>query len=124
MQPNFAFEVEPDRNLVRIWLGGFFSPLDVAAFVKERDRAHQRLRCSPNQHVTLVDIRAMAIQPQESVAAFQQMLSNPAVTSRKLAFVITRSLARMQIKRAAASRDAAYFESVEDAERWLLGDDA
>ena len=123
MKPNFAFEVEPDRNLVRIWLGGFFSPTDVAAFVKERDRAHQRLRCGPNQHVTLVDIREMAIQPQESVAAFQQMLSNPAVTSRKLAFVITRSLARMQIKRAAASRDAAYFESVEDAERWLLSDD-
>lgn len=123
MKPNFAFEVEPDRNLVRIWLGGFFSPVDVAAFVKERDRAHQRLRCGPNQHVTLVDIREMAIQPQESVAAFQQMLSNPAVISRKLAFVITRSLARMQIKRAAASRDAAYFESVEDAERWLLSDD-
>lgn len=57
------------------------------------------------------------------MAAFQQVLSNPAVTSRKLAFVMTRSLARMQIKRAAASRDAAYFERVEDAERWLFSDD-
>lgn len=124
MIANFTFEVEPGRNLVRIWLGGFFSPADVAGFVTERDRAHQRLRCGPYEHVTLVDIRDMAIQSQDSVAAFQQMLSNPAVTSRRLAFVITRSLARMQIKRAAASRDAAYFESVEDAERWLLCEDA
>ena len=123
MQPNFSFKVEPDRNLVRIWLGGFFSPADVDAFVKERDRAHQRLSCGPNQHVTLVDIREMAIQPQESVAAFQQMLSNPTVASRRLAFIITRSLARMQLKRAAGSRDAAYFEIVEDAERWLFSND-
>lgn len=120
MQPNFAFDVEPDRNLVRIWLSGFFNPADVATFVKERDRAHQRLRCGPNEHVTLVDIREMAIQSQDSVTAFEQVLSNPAVKSRRLAFIITRSLSRMQIKRAAASRDAAYFENMEDAERWLF----
>ncbi|PXA98323.1 hypothetical protein DMC47_09100 [Nostoc sp. 3335mG] len=62
----------------------------------------------------------MAIQSQESVGAFQAMLSNPATTSRKLAFVITRSLARMQIKRAAASRNAAYFETVDEAEHWVF----
>ena len=123
MQPNFAFEVEPERNLVRVWLGGFFSPTDAAAFVKERDRVHQHLRCGPNEHITLVDIREMAIQPQESVSAFQKILSNPATKSRKLAFVTARSLARMQIKRAAASRDAAYFETVENAERWLFSNE-
>lgn len=88
MQSNFAFDVEPDRNLVRIWLGGFFSPADVAGFANERDRAHQRLRCGPNEHVTLVDIREMAIQPQDSVAAFRQMLSNPAMISHRLAFIV------------------------------------
>ena len=122
MQPNFAFDVEPDRNLVRIWLSGFFSPADVAAFVEERDRAHQCLRCGPNKHVTLVDIREMAIQSQDSVAAFEQVLSNPAVKSFRLAFIIARSLSRMQIKRAAASRKAGYFENIEDAEHWLFNE--
>lgn len=123
MEPDFSFDVDPDRSLVRIWLSGFFSPANVAEFVKERDRAHRRLKCGPNEHVTLVDIREMAIQPQDSVAAFQQMLSSPAAASRRLAFVITRSLARRQIKRAASSRHAAYFESAEEAESWLFGND-
>lgn len=109
MQPNFSIKVELDRNLVRIWLGGFFGPDDVTEFVKARDRAHQQLRCGANEHITLVDIRDMAIQPQETVAAFRQALSNPAMASRRLAFVTARSLSQMQIKRAASSRDAAYF---------------
>lgn len=120
MKPNFSIKVELDRNLVRIWLSGFFGPDDVAEFVKERDRVHQRLKCGANEHITLVDIREMAIQPQETVAAFQQTLSDPTMASRKLAFVTARSLSQMQIKRAASLRDAAYFDSVKDAEKWLF----
>lgn len=124
MEPKYTFEVDHGRNLMRIWLGGFFSPADVAEFVQERNRAHRRLRCALNDHLALVDMREMAVQSQDSVAAFQLVLSDPTFTARKLAFVITRSLARMQLRRTAASRDAAYFENVEEAERWLLRDDA
>lgn len=114
-----SFDVEPERDLVRIALAGFFTPDDVACFVGARDAAHRRLRCAANAHSTLVDMRAMEIQAQETVAAFQQVLSDPRTRSRRLAFVVARSLARMQIRRAADARDAAYFTTIEEAEAWL-----
>ncbi|MFK3890658.1 hypothetical protein [Sphingomonas sp. NPDC079357] len=116
-----SFDVDPQRDLVRITLAGFFSPDDVARFVAARDAAHQQLRCAPNAHATLVDMRAMQIQSQETVAAFQQVLADPRYTSRRLSFVVARSLARLQIKRAASEREAAYFTTVEEAEAWVTG---
>ncbi|WP_294196958.1 hypothetical protein [uncultured Sphingomonas sp.] len=117
--PRMSFDVEPQRNLVRITLAGFFTPDDVARFVAARDEAHRRLTCAPHGHVTLVDMRTMQIQSQETVAAFQRVLANPDATSRRLAFVVARSLARLQIKRAASERDAAYFTTLEEAEAWV-----
>lgn len=123
MAASFHIDVDPARDLVRIRLGGFFEPAHVKAFVEARDFAYKRLRCGRNAHVTMVDMREMQIQPQQSVAAFQQMIADPATASRRLAFVLSRTLARMQIQRAAADRTAAYFDSEEEAERWLFADD-
>ncbi len=120
MNPRMSFDVDPARDLVRITLTGFFSPDDVDRFVAARDAAHRQLRCAPNAHVTIVDMRAMQIQAQETVAAFQQVLSDPRMVSRRLAFVVARSLSRLQIKRAAAERAAEYFTSLEEAECWVL----
>lgn len=119
MMPRMSFDVEPERDLVRITLAGFFTPADVDRFVAARDAAHAQLRSAPNAHVTLVDMRAMQIQSQETVAAFQRVLTDPRAVSRRLAFVVARSLARLQIKRAAAEREAAYFTTIEDAEAWV-----
>ena len=44
MTPQMSFDVEPQRDLVRITLAGFFTPDDVARFVAGRDAAHRRLR--------------------------------------------------------------------------------
>lgn len=119
MTPRMSFDVDPSRDLVRITLAGFFTPDDVARFVTARDAAHRQLRCGPNEHATLVDMRAMQIQSQETVTAFQQVLGDPREASRRLAFVVARSLARLQIKRAASERQAAYFTTVEEAELWV-----
>ena len=121
MTPRMSFDVDPQRDLVRITLAGFFAPDDVARFVAARDAAHQQLRCGPNAHATLVDMRAMQIQSQETVTAFQQLLGDPRQASRRLAFVVARSLARLQIRRAASERQAAYFTTVEEAEAWVTG---
>ncbi|WP_156348101.1 hypothetical protein [Sphingomonas sp. Leaf231] len=115
-----SFDVEPARDLVRITLTGFFTPDDVARFVAARDAAHAQLRCAPNAHATLVDMRAMQIQSQATVEAFQRVLGDPRMASRRLAFVVARSLARLQIKRAAAEREASFFTAIEDAEAWVL----
>ncbi len=120
MTPRMSFDVEPARDLVRITLTGFFTPDDVARFVAARDAAHAQLRCGPNAHATLVDMRAMQIQSQATVEAFQRVLGDPRMASRRLAFVVARSLARLQIKRAAAEREASFFTAIEDAEVWVL----
>lgn len=120
MTPEMSFEVDADRALMRITLSGFFAPSDVDRFVAERNAAFRQLRSAPNQHLTLVDIRTMAIQSQDSVEAFQRVLSDPRTVSRRLAFVVAKSLARLQIHRAAADREAGYFTTVAEAEAWLL----
>jgi response regulator of citrate/malate metabolism len=120
MSGQFSIHVDVDRHLVRVTMAGFFSPADVARFVEVRDAEHRKLRCGINEHFTLVDIRAMQIQSQEAVAEFQRVLSAPATASKRIAFVVAKSLARLQIQRAAEGRPANYFASVEDAEHWLL----
>jgi hypothetical protein len=120
MTPRFSVEVDPALDLVRIYLGGFFRPEDVPAFVARRDVAHRQLRSAPNEHVTLVDMREMAIQPQDVVAHFGAVLNNKAMESRRLAFVTAKSLARLQVQRAADKRNAAFFSDMNEAEAWLL----
>ncbi len=119
MSAQFRIDVEPERDLVRIWMSGFFTHEDIAAFLAARAQAHGELRCAPNQHVTLTDLRGMKIQSREMVDAFQQMLADPAYRSRRLAFVAESTLARSQLGRALGSRVARVFETMAEAESWL-----
>jgi len=123
MKAHFSIRVDVPRSLVVITMAGFFEPADIARFVAARNDAHRLLTCGANQQVTLIDIRAMDIQAQDSVAAFRAVLVDSARASRRLAFVVPQSLARMQIQRAADSRAAHYFGSLEDAEHWLMAPD-
>jgi hypothetical protein len=123
MKPEFSIDVDVPRSLVRITMSGFFEPEDIGRFVAARDLAHRQLTCGRNEHLTLVDIRGMHIQSQESVGQFAKLLGNPQFASKCIAFVVTQSLARMQIQRAAAGRGAGFF--IDDpvaAEQWLLAD--
>ena len=122
MDGNFSFRIDPALGLVRITMSGLFTPADVAAFLAARAEAHARLGCAPNQHLTLNDMRGMKIQPQEIVAAFRDMLADPAYRSRKFAVVIGATLARAQLMRALGTRRIACFETPEEAEAWLLSD--
>ncbi len=123
MGAKFSIAVEPDRDLVRIRMSGFFTPADITAFLDERRRAHAQLTCEPNQHLTLNDVRGMSIQPQDAVVGFQAMLSDPAHHSRRLAFVVAPTLARGQLARALSGRNARMFTEVPEAEAWLLNPD-
>ncbi len=123
MSGAFSFDVEPERDLVRIRMGGFFTPEDIAAFLDARAEAHRQLRCGPNQHLTLNDLRDMKIQAQDIVDSFREMLAAPAYRSRRLAFVMGPTLARTQLSRALDSRVARCFEDPWAAEAWLFSDD-
>jgi hypothetical protein len=122
MSATFSIHAEPERDLVRITMAGLFTPEDIEAFYAARDVAHAKLACGRNQHLTINDLRGMKIQPQESVAGFQQMLGAPEYRSRRLAFVIGQTLARSQLQRALAGRgpDVRCFDSVTEAEAWLF----
>lgn len=122
MSGRYTFTIEPARDLVRIELAGFFTADQVAAFDRDRRRLYGQLRCGPNAHVAIVDMRAADIQAQDVVTAFAASIDDPSTAARKLAFVMSRSLARLQVKRAAAGREAAYFHTVEEAEEWLFAD--
>ena len=121
MEASFSFRVDPARDLVHVVLAGFFSADAVAQFTAVRDAEMAKLRCGRNEHLTLVDIRDMKIQSQDSVNDFQRVLSNPQTRGRAIAFVVAQSLARQQALRVAAGRrHAAYFDTMEAAERWLF----
>jgi len=121
MDAIYKIEVDPVNNILRQYLAGFFEPADVERFVADRNDAFGQLTCGPDQHLALVDARHVKIQQQDAVEAFQALLANPPLRSRKLAFVVSHSLACKQLQRAAAGRDARFFHSVAEAEAWLLG---
>jgi hypothetical protein len=124
MSATFQIEADPARDLIRIRMGGFFTPADIAAFLKAREDAHAKLTCGRNQHVTLNDVRDMKIQSQDAVDAFRGMLAQPHHASRRLAFVVSPTLARSQLMRAIDARHARLFEDPATAEAWLFSAEA
>lgn len=123
MSAEFTVEAEPERDLIRIRMAGFFTRDDILAFLAARRDAHAKLRCATNQHITLNDLRDMKIQSQDMVDAFRAVLADPLYRSRRLAFVVSSTLARTQLMRAVAGRDVKCFDDVWTAEAWLqLGD--
>ena len=123
MSAEFSIEAEPQRDLIRIRMGGFFAPADIAAFLEARTAAHRELRCGPNQHMTINDIRDMKIQSQEVVDMFRDLLAAPAYRSRRLAFIVSPTLARTQLARTITGRNAQCFEDFWSAESWLFAPD-
>ena len=126
MEHAFSVTVDVARDLMRIHLSGLFTPVDIGALTQARHQARARLRCGPNQHVTIADIREMKIQSQDAVVQFQAFAADPAYRARRLAFVVVvgSSLARMQATRVAAERDARFFDNMPDAEAWVFKPDA
>ena len=124
MNADFSFEIDPSQGLVRITMAGLFTIADVRAFAEARREAQAALGWPKNGHVTLNDLRGMKIQPQETVAAFYEMLADPDYRSRRLAFVAAPTLVRGQLQRALAGRDdARCFEDFAEAEVWLFAED-
>ena len=119
MSADFTIVAEPGRDLIRIRMAGFFDPEDIQRFLAVRREVHARLTCGANQHLTLNDIRDMKIQARDVVEGFRQLLADPAYRSRRLAFVISPTLARSQLLRALDSREARCFEDPWEAEAWL-----
>lgn len=121
MKDKFSIQADRALGLVRITMSGLFTLDDVSAFYEARRKAHGQLGLPKNAHLTLNDVRELKILPQETLAAFCDMLADPDYHSRKLAFVVGPTLVRGQIMRALGGRGNAHcFNHVEEAEAWLL----
>lgn len=123
MNATYSVVADPPRDLVRITLTGFFDEGSIAGFLAARREAHAKLRCGPNRHVTLADTSGLAIQAQDMVARWGGILADPTYRSRRLAFVVGSTLARMQLQRAIGSRHAQVFTAHAEAEAWLFSAD-
>jgi hypothetical protein len=118
----YSFEIDGDRDLVKIVLAGLFRPIDVADFFEARRKVHRKLTCAPGQHVTLTDLRALEHLPQETADAFAALLTAPESRARRLAFVVSpATLVRRQLCRVLAGRDGRCFSDPAEAEAWLIG---
>ena len=123
MKASYSIEVDRDLSLVRIKMAGFFTNDDILAFLEARRKAHELLACAPNQHLTINDVRGFIRQPQTILDTFQEILNAREFQSRRLAFVVGPTLARSQVIRAIADRDARCFTDPVAAEQWLLDPD-
>ncbi len=119
MDAKFNFITDARCNLIRVEMAGFFGEDDVQRFAAEYRSLLVHLN-APG-HLTLVDIREMKIQPQSVVGAFSSLLASPDVRSRRLAFICSSSLARLQAQRLTDREGVKFFEDDVEAQRWLLG---
>lgn len=114
-----TIQLVPERALIRLTMGGFYEPEEALALARHMAAAVSELGAPRNAHLTLADIRDMAIQSQDAVAAFMQVVGAEDIRSRKLAFVVARSLSRMQARRLTSRPDVEFFDDMPSAEAWL-----
>lgn len=116
--------VDRARKLVDLRLEGLLSPEDVAWIGEEVRAAILALGDDVGKHVTLYDASGVQVVPQATVELLKHTFDNPAVRAlwaRKVAFVVTTALARLQVQRLKEIRpDVGIFDDRETAIAWLL----
>lgn len=120
----FRFAIDPQRRLIRSWIEGFLSPEEVMEWSRQEQAAVVRLGCKSREFLLLVDTSHCAIQSQEVVALFQQLVANSRYKARRIALMQGGSLAKMQTRRVVAGTDyIQHFNDMNAAEAWLFGAD-
>jgi hypothetical protein len=124
MNARFHVSADPATGLVTIRLGGFFTDANVVELREHCRREYARLGDRLGRHVTVVDIADVDIQSREGLSRFGDLLAEPGLHGRRLAFVVPKSLARSQARRLATYRNAAFFDDIDAAHGWLLDPDS
>lgn len=105
--------------MVKLKVGGLFSPDDVKYFAAAQRAAYSKRRVK-GRHRTLCDISECKIQFYQVVEAFRALLNDPALMSKRMAVVTGSSPARMQIRCLVYRDTCQFFDNARDAECWLL----
>jgi hypothetical protein len=120
--PKFFVSVDPPRGFTRVILEGFLEPQEIAEFANEFRTAKTSIPFGPERHLTLIDISEFKIQAQSVADGFAAMLADPAIRSRRLAFIVGDSPVRMQLRRM-LHENARIFDDELTAEAWLFEGD-
>jgi hypothetical protein len=119
-----SIEVDLERKLIDLRIGGLVSPEDAAWIGEELRAAIRALGDDVGQHVTLYDGSGVPVVPQETVELIKHTLDNPEVRklwARKIAFVVSTALAKLQAQRLREVRaDIGIFEDRDAAIAWLM----
>ncbi|WP_010544807.1 hypothetical protein [Sphingomonas elodea] len=116
--------VDRSQRLVTVTLSGVPSPEDVGWIAEEVRAAILVLGPDAGRHRTLYDVRGVHVLPQATADFVLKNFADTemSVWARRLAFVASTMLTRMQIRRIVEVRPGAMlFETVEEARAWLLG---
>lgn len=116
--------VDRARKLIDVRLSGVVAPEDAGWIGEEVRAAIRSLGDDVGKHVTLYDATQVQVVPPATVALLQSTWANPAVRqlwARKVAYVVSTALARMQVQRLREAReDIGIFEDRDAAIAWLL----
>ena len=119
-----SIEVDLERKMVDLRIGGLISPEDAAWIGEELRAAIRALGPDVGRHVTLYDASGVQVVPQDTVELIKNTLDNAAVRAlwaRKIAFVVSTALARMQVQRLREVRaDIGVFDDRDSAIAWLM----
>jgi hypothetical protein len=119
-----SVHVDVARKLVDLRIGGLIGPEDAAWIGEELRAAIRTLGPDVGKHVTLYDGSGIPVVPQETVELIKNTLDNPEVRklwARKIAFVVSTALARLQAQRLREVRpDLGIFDDRESAIAWLM----
>ena len=109
------------HQLVRARISGFLTPEDVRKFEADKISAAAAMGLGSGAFNLLVETTDGVIHSAHVVAEFTRVVLKSAFKSKRMAVVRPTNLTRMQSRRILNVRDnAATFETVEEAERWLF----
>lgn len=116
----FDITTDPAHKLIRATLRGFFNPATVAQFGQAVQMASAGMGCRSGEHLLLADTTQCTLQSQDVVGAFQSLITDAPLKSKRIAIITGGSLSRMQVRRILVRDQAMMFDNAADAEHWVL----
>jgi len=117
----YKVTVDLARGYFEVTPHGFWTLDTMADFARELEQTVRRIRATGRTPVSLCDLSDAMVQSQDVVAAFIQMMQNPAVRSGRVAVYTPGALTRFQAIRANQDHEEfRFFTCKDEARAWLF----
>lgn len=119
-EPHYSFTISKARKEVCLTISGFWAAETIASFAVDLQNAVSELCCAPGEHTLCCDVSNAAIQRQDILQAFRDLIVDGPTRARKLALWTSSPLSRMQSRRLVPLRSTiAVFDNEAEARIWL-----